>query len=42
MRTTNIAIAWIMKDWLTHSATPALFLKLDFEKAFDRVDFEYI
>lgn len=38
----NVSIAWLVKDWLAHSLLSTLFLKLDFEKAFDRVDHEFL
>lgn len=38
----NISIAWLTRDWLHHTGLPALFLKLDFEKAFDRIEHSYI
>lgn len=38
----NISITWLVFDKLQLDKTAALFLKLDFEKAFDRVDFNYI
>lgn len=38
----NISIAWLTIDWIQKNLIPSLFLKLDFEKAFDRVDHSYI
>lgn len=38
----NISLAWLTKDWLQHTKTLALFLQLDFEKAFDRIEHSYI
>lgn len=38
----NILLAWMTHDWVVHHKLPTLFLKLGFEKAFDRVEHEYI
>lgn len=38
----NISIAWVTRDWIIHTKTPALFIQLDFEKAFDRIEHSYI
>jgi hypothetical protein len=38
----NISIAYLVKEWSEESSKPILFLKLDFKKSFDRVDFEYL
>jgi exonuclease III len=38
----NISIGYLMKDWAESKQIPLLFLLLDFEKAFDRVDFKYL
>lgn len=38
----NISITTMAFDWLKLHKQPALFLQLDFEKAFDRAVFEYI
>lgn len=38
----NISIAWLTIDWVPRHKVLALFLKLDFEKAFDKVDHSYI
>lgn len=38
----NISLAWMMHDWMIRHQIPTLFLKLDFEKAFDRVEHTYI
>lgn len=38
----NISIAWLTIDWIQRHKTQALFLKLDFEKAFNRVDHSYV
>lgn len=38
----NILLAWLTYDWLVQHGTAALFLKLDFEKAFDKVKHAYI
>lgn len=35
-------IAWLTHDWVIKHNIPTLFLKLDFEKAFDRVEHNYI
>jgi hypothetical protein len=32
----------MIKEWAEENQSPILFLKLDFEKAFDRVDFNYL
>jgi hypothetical protein len=37
-----ISIAYLVRGWAEESQIPILFLKLDFEKAFDRVDFDYL
>lgn len=38
----NILITCLAFDWIIHHKSQALFLLLDFENAFDKVDFEYI
>lgn len=38
----NISLAWLTHDWVVRHNKPTLFLKLDFEKAFDQVEHEYI
>jgi hypothetical protein len=38
----NISIAYLVKEWAEENNKPILFLKLDFEKAFDRVDLDYL
>jgi hypothetical protein len=38
----NISIAYLTKEWAEELQNPILFLKLDFEKVFDHVDFEYL
>lgn len=38
----NISTTWLAFDWIQLHKLEALFLLLDFEKAFDIVDFEYI
>jgi hypothetical protein len=38
----NISIAYLVKEWAEENNKPILFLKLNFEKAFDRVDFNYL
>lgn len=38
----NVSTAWLLKDWLEMTKTPALFLGLDFEKAFDLVKHDYL
>lgn len=38
----NISIVWLTSDWLRRTKQGALFLKLDFEKAFDRVSHSHI
>lgn len=38
----NISIVWMVEDWLTFSKFQALFLMLDYEKAFDRVKHGYL
>lgn len=38
----NISVAWLTADWLNLKRIAALFLKLDFEKAFDRVEHSYL
>lgn len=38
----NISITCLAIDWIIHNKTEAVLLFLDFEKAFDRVDFSYI
>lgn len=38
----NISVAWLTIDWIQRTKTPALFLRLDFEKTFNRVDHSYI
>lgn len=38
----NISLAWMTHDWVIYHNIPTLFLKLDFEKAFDHVEHEYI
>jgi hypothetical protein len=32
----------LLKEWAEKNSTPILFLKLDFKKAFDRVNFVYL
>lgn len=34
----NVSLAWLTHDWVTKHNQPTLFLKLDFEKASDRVE----
>jgi hypothetical protein len=36
----NISMAYLLSDWSAATASPTLFILLDFEKAFDRVDFD--
>jgi hypothetical protein len=38
----NISLAWLTADWIQKTRYKALFLKLDFKKAFDRVEFDYL
>jgi hypothetical protein len=38
----NISVAYLVREWAEESQTPILFIKLEFEKAFDRVDFDYL
>lgn len=38
----NISLAWMTHDLVIHFNIPTLFFKLDFEKAFDRVEHKYI
>lgn len=38
----NILVAWLTAECVTKHRMPALFLKLDFEKAFERVEHTYI
>jgi hypothetical protein len=38
----NISLAWLTADWLHQQNESALFLSLDFEKAFDRVEHSYL
>lgn len=38
----NISVAWLTFDWIHRNKFPALNLKLDFEKAFDKVEHDYI
>jgi hypothetical protein len=38
----NISLAWLTADWLHTQNQSALFLSLDFEKAFDRVEHSYL
>jgi hypothetical protein len=38
----NISLAWLAHDWIRSTGNSALFLSLDFEKAFDRVNHEYL
>jgi hypothetical protein len=35
-------LAWLTADWLNQQNAPALFLSLDFEKAFDQVEHSYL
>jgi hypothetical protein len=35
-------MAYLISDWAAATASPTLFILLDFEKAFDRVDFDYL
>lgn len=37
-----MSLTWLAKDWINYMKTPSLFVKLDFEKAFDRVEHSYI
>jgi hypothetical protein len=37
----NISLIYLLKEWAELKQFPALFLELDFEKAFDRVSFKY-
>lgn len=38
----NISITCLAFDWVEQNGKLVLFMKLDFEKAFDRLDFKYI
>jgi hypothetical protein len=38
----NVSLAWLAHDWVKATGNSALFLSLDFEKAFDRVNHEYL
>jgi hypothetical protein len=38
----NISIVYLLKDWAEQHQYPTLFLSLDFEIAFDRVNFHYL
>jgi hypothetical protein len=38
----NVSLAWVTHDWVKATRNSALFLSLDFEKAFDRLNHEYI
>jgi hypothetical protein len=38
----SISIAYLIQDWALNKKKPMLFLSLDFEKAFDRVDMKYL
>lgn len=38
----NVSIAWLAKDWLPLTLFATLFLKLDYKKAFDRVDHSFL
>ncbi|CAM6124136.1 unnamed protein product [Calypogeia fissa] len=38
----NISVAWLTMDWIKAKRLPSIFLKLDFEKAFDRVHHGYL
>jgi hypothetical protein len=38
----NVSLAWLAHDWVKATGHSALFLSLDFEKAFDRVNHEYL
>jgi hypothetical protein len=38
----SISIAYLLQDWALNVKQPMLFLSLDFEKAFDRVDLKYL
>jgi hypothetical protein len=38
----NISLAWLTHDWVKATGQAALFLSLDFEKAFDRVNHAYL
>jgi hypothetical protein len=38
----NISLAWLTHDWVKATSHSALFLSLDFEKACDRINHEYI
>ncbi|CAM6102384.1 unnamed protein product [Calypogeia fissa] len=38
----NISVVWLTIDWIQAKHFSSLFLKLDFEKAFDRVSHEYL
>lgn len=38
----NVSLAWLMHDWVVYNKLPVLFIKLDFEKAFNLVEHAYI
>lgn len=38
----NVSLSWMTHDWVVRHKVPTLILKLDFGKAFDRVEHPYI